>query len=294
MNLNIFSLFSSSWAYYRRLLPRLFPVLLSLFLIQFLIIVTEILTRIVRAPELLLALLILLITLSLLSWILSLFIFPLTILLSLSSLSNNQELRFRALLPRAFILLLPFALVITLSTIVILGAFTLLIIPGLIMAVWLSLVMVVLVIEDKRGFDALFRSISLVRGSTTRVFLILFSLTLFLAFLSFLFNLPASLFANWFLSLGVNLEGPLLTYIPQLLILVRVVEGATTLWITIGELLIFPFGLTFTFLLYQRLREAKGDNIPPSHTLLVKLSVVLGTLAALFFLLSQVLTKLPS
>lgn len=52
-----------------------------------------------------------------------------------------------------------------LLTVIIIGSFLLFIIPGILFSIWFSLAIFILVFEEKKGFDALFKSKYLVKGN---------------------------------------------------------------------------------------------------------------------------------
>jgi len=58
----------------------------------------------------------------------------------------------------------PYLWVFFLLNIIIAGGFFLFIIPGVLFSVWFSLALFVLIFEERRGFNALFRSKHLVSG----------------------------------------------------------------------------------------------------------------------------------
>lgn len=142
------------------------------------------------------------------------------------------------------------------------GGYMLLIVPGIIFAIWFTFSTYVLVSEDRRGMNALFRSKQLVAGywwkvlwrfSVIGLLIFLFYLALFGIIIIFL-SLPL---ANWVQS-AINI-------IP-------------TLFIT-------PFSFAFGFLLYEDLKKQKAQVVfePPKRGTKIKF-VLIGILGFLLIL----------
>jgi hypothetical protein len=71
---------------------------------------------------------------------------------------------------RGFRILASYTWVYFLLTIIIVGGFLLFFVPGLIFSIWFSLAIFILVFEERKGFNALFKSKHLVRGKFWEVF----------------------------------------------------------------------------------------------------------------------------
>jgi len=65
---------------------------------------------------------------------------------------------------RGLKMLLPYFWVLFLFNVIVAGAFLIFIIPGILFFIWFSLAIFVLIFEEKKGFDALFKSKHLVKG----------------------------------------------------------------------------------------------------------------------------------
>jgi len=129
-----------------------------------------------------------------------------------------------------------------LSTLMVLGAFLLFFVPGIILAIWFSLALYILIAEDKRGTNALFRSKQLVSGKWWTIFWrqILISLMV----------MGASMIVS-FIPWGRNLAG----------------------------LFTAPFIHVFGFLLYQDLKRFKKDSLFETPKTATKLKFILMAVA---------------
>jgi hypothetical protein len=156
----------------------------------------------------------------------------------------------------------PYIWVYFLSTIIIVGGFLLFIVPGILFSIWFSLAIFILIFEGRKGFDTLFRSKHLVGGKFWGVlvrFLVLsliIGLGLFLIFALIFFGIE-----NRQIESQIN---KVIGYFIQLLVL--------------------PFFLIYTFLIYNNLKEMKA-KIPyeePASSKEIKymISGILGILIA--------------
>lgn len=106
----------------------------------------------------------------------------------------KEEIRIKEAYKKGLKMLIPFIWVYFLFYVITLGGFILFIIPGILFLIWFSLVTFVLVLEEKRGMNALFKSKHLISGKFWGVLrrflgliLIIFILLLSILFLVFLF-----------------------------------------------------------------------------------------------------------
>ena len=136
-----------------------------------------------------------------------------------------------------------------LSTFLVLGGFLLFFIPGIILAIWFSLALYILIAEDKRGTNALFRSKQLVSGKWWTVF-----------------------WRQILISLMVMGVGMIISFIPW----GRNLAGLFTA----------PFIHIFGFLLYQDLKRFKKDPYFEPTKTVTKLKFIL--MAVIGYLLPAV------
>lgn len=126
-----------------------------------------------------------------------------------------------------------------LSSLVIMGGFLLLVIPGILFMVWFSLSQYVLIAENKKGAEALNLSREYIRGFFVPV---TFRLAVIILVTSVLSGLGSLLF--------LQLPYPFLkTLIQELL-----------------QLILVPFAMLYTYLLYQNLRVVRGQLNPVMTT----------------------------
>ena len=115
-----------------------------------------------------------------------------------------------------------------------LGGFLLFIIPGIIFAIWFAFPIYVLVSEDLRGMNALFRSKQLVSGKWGSVALRLFTIAIIATVIYSVILLP-------------------------LLFFVSISKNTADIVGSIISLFLTPFSVTFTFLIYEDLKKFKGE-----------------------------------
>jgi len=113
-----------------------------------------------------------------------------------------------------------------------LGGFLLFIIPGIIFAIWFAFPIYVLVSEDLRGMNALFRSKQLVSGKWGSVALRLFTIGVIALVIYSVIFFPLSFFVG---------------------------KKAADIVGSIISLFLTPFSVTFTFLIYEDLKKFKGE-----------------------------------
>ena len=113
-----------------------------------------------------------------------------------------------------------------------LGGFLLFIIPGIIFAIWFAFPIYVLVSEDLRGMNALFRSKQLVSGKWGSVALRLFTIGVIALVIYSVIFFPLSFFVG---------------------------KKAADIGDSIISLFLTPFSVTFTFLIYEDLKKFKGE-----------------------------------
>jgi len=134
-----------------------------------------------------------------------------------------------------------------LSFFIVAGGFLLFIVPGIILAVWFSLALYVLVSEDLKGMNALFRSKQLVSGYWSSVFGRIILLTL----VSFAIMIPLIVAA-----VIIGGTGFLFDAVKQAELASSIVYQPLA---TLYQWLIAGFGVAFWFLLYEDLKRVKGN-----------------------------------
>lgn len=130
---------------------------------------------------------------------------------------------------------LPLWLVWLLGGFITFGGFTLFIVPGIIVAIWFSLAMFPLIMEDLRGANALLKSKAYVKGMWVSVLWRFFVLVFFGIILTVVATLVLSLFLGWQAAEDV----------------------ANALFNIFGT----PFMALYAYLLYDRLKSAKGEFV---------------------------------
>ncbi|MBZ1356676.1 MAG: hypothetical protein KY054_02840 [Candidatus Nealsonbacteria bacterium] len=158
-----------------------------------------------------------------------------------------------------------------LLTIIIAGGFLLFIIPGILFSIWFSLAIFISVFEERKGFDALFRSKYLVKGKFLGVlgrFLalgLIIGLGLFLVFALIFFGIE-----------NKQVEGQVIEVIGYFI-----------------QLFVLPFFLIYGFLIYNNLKEIKAGILyeEPARGKKIKYVIpgilgilVVGLLISIFFL----------
>ncbi len=171
---------------------------------------------------------------------------------------------------RGFKILSPYVWVYFLLTIIIIGGFLLFIIPGVLFSIWFSLAIFILVFEERKGFNALFRSKHLVKGKFWGVlgrFLILgliIVIGLFLVFALILFGIE-----------NKQIKDQISEVIGYFL-----------------QLFILPFFLIYGFLIYNNLKEIKAETPyeEPARSKKIKYVIpgilgilIVGLLISIFF-----------
>lgn len=140
---------------------------------------------------------------------------------------------------RGFKILGSYIWVYFLLVIIIAGGFLLFIIPGILFSIWFSLAIFILVFEEKKGFNALFRSKHLVSGKFWGALVrflalgLIIGLGLFLVFALIIFGIE-----------NKQIEDQLSEVIGYFL-----------------QLFILPFFLIYGFLIYNNLKEIKAEVI---------------------------------
>jgi len=166
---------------------------------------------------------------------------------------------YKRALPKIF----PFLWISILTSLITSGGFLLFIIPGLIFSIWFLFGGYVLVWENLKGMDALFRSKQLVSGYWWKVFWRDLAVSLF----SFIISLPFSLIRGIAEVLKIPFLG-LVKYIPSLFL--------------------FPYVTVFVFLIYEDLKKLKEGILfePPKKGRKIKY-ILIGLLG--FLLISGIL-----
>jgi type II secretory pathway pseudopilin PulG len=177
---------------------------------------------------------------------------------------RETKLGIKKCLQKGWHKIIPFVWISILVGFITTGGFLLLIIPGVILRVWLSLAIFVLISEDLKGMNALFRSKQWVEGYWWKVFWRLFVITL----LSIVVFSP-----TFFLKKEIGKD---------------IIEGIISLFWS-------PFCLTYSFLIYEDLKKVKGEipfELPKKRTKIKYILVgVLGFLLIPIILISFVFTS---
>jgi len=154
---------------------------------------------------------------------------------------------------RGFKILGPYIWAYFLLTTIIAGGFLLFIIPGILFSIWFSLAIFILVFEERKGFNALFRSKYLVKGKFWGVlgrFLLLgliIGLGLFLVFIFGLFGIE-----------NKQTESQISEVIGYFI-----------------QLFILPFFLIYGFLIYNNLKKIKAETLSEKPTRNKKIKYVI-------------------
>lgn len=279
-------LLGSSFSWYRKVFSKLLPFFLLFFSIQVVLVVLEFLSHTVKDLQLFAILLGSLIAITFVRWVVFSFFFPITVFVILKRMAANESVSFFTVLKRSFFYFFPFLLVTTILALELAGSLVLFILPALFLFMYLALSAASVVLEDRHGFDALLRSWGLVRGSWIRVFSSFLVLGFLIMMLFVFLNIPAVLFSSWVNnSITIPKDVPITYYVPDLLNLLRLVEAVYTLWGNVIELVLIPFPLIFTYVLFQDLKTAKGEVVAPEKRSILQALLVLGVLAVLFYLI---------
>jgi len=143
----------------------------------------------------------------------------------------------------AWTLIVPLLIVSLLTSLLILGGLILFIIPGIIFAIWLAFAEISVLIDGKRGFDALKHSKSLVKGRFLPIARLVISGSLFI-FLVYI------IITSVMFSLGMMLQGG-----PE--VFINATE--TPLWADIIQnvlsVMILPLFAVYWTVLYQNVKE---------------------------------------
>lgn len=131
--------------------------------------------------------------------------------------------------------ILPYLWISVISSFLIVGGFLLFIIPGIIFSIWFSLAIYILISEDLRGMNALFRSKQLVKGYWWSVFGRFILIQIIAVVISLLIYPLIIVFRS-----------------PALLLLDR-------FWGLIVSFFFLPFSVTFSYLIYEDLKKLKKD-----------------------------------
>jgi hypothetical protein len=162
---------------------------------------------------------------------------------------------------RGLKMLLPYFWVWFLFDVIVAGAFLIFIIPGILFFIWFSLAIFVLIFEEKKGFDALFKSKHLVEGTFLEIlarFLVVFSLILIVGL------------SLMFISTYLGVKNPQIAN--------RIMEPLAYFF----QLFVIPFIFVYCFLIYNDLKEIKIELPYKQPKIILKiiyaLSGILGTL----------------
>lgn len=163
---------------------------------------------------------------SVLGWMLLVVFYVLVIFVNLLSQAalifavKEKEIGAKEAFQKSWHKIISFAWVSSLSFLIVIGGFILFIVPGIIFSVWYSLAAYALIVDGKKGMDALSQSKQLVKGSWWSVF-----------------------WRFLVISVIVGIISIIVSFIPF---------GAK-----IFTLFSVPFTVTFTFLLYKELKQLK-------------------------------------
>ncbi len=162
------------------------------------------------------------------------------ITLSVSVLSQEKKPDTEKINSRSWAVIIPLLWVAILTTLAILGGLILLIIPGIIFAVWFCFSQISVVLDDKRGLQALHFSRTLVSG---RFFEILRRIVLGPFVILMIYLLIASLLIGLTISIGSVFSGNVEEIVRPISIIADVIE-------TVLEVLFLPLFLSYATLLY--------------------------------------------
>ena len=149
--------------------------------------------------------------------------------------------------------------IIFLVNLVVMGGFVFFIVPGVIFSIWLSFSVLILIVENEKGTNALVRSKEYVKGRWGEVFWRFF----FVGVLAFGCYMLVSLVSHL-------LAAPILASLFQLF----------------GTLFLTPFVFMYEFLLYDHLKAVQGEVASPSprkKAWLIFFAIFGATVCLLFF-----------
>ena len=162
---------------------------------------------------------------------------------------RDEQISTKEALTRGWKRILSYWWITILSGLIVVGGYLLLIVPGIILSIWFILAMYVLVSEDLRGMNALFRSKQLVSGYWWGVF----GRFLVLGLVLFATMIPLMILLAIIGGFGyLSLEGPNIELGPKL-----VIQSLNTL----DQWGIAAFVAAFGFLLYEDLKRVKGNPV---------------------------------
>ena len=163
---------------------------------------------------------------------------------------RNEEITVKEALSRGWKRVLSYWWISILSGLIVMGGFLLLIVPGIILTIWFALAVYILVSEDRRGMNALFRSKQLVSGYWWSVFgrflvlgLVVFATIIPLIVLTVIIGGPESFGSNNQAEVELGLGG-------------LVIQLLSTLYQWAIAAIVAAFG----FLLYEDLKRVKGNS----------------------------------
>lgn len=148
---------------------------------------------------------------------------------------REQEIGIKESFAKAWHKIFSYFWVSILTGLIAMAGFLLFIIPGIIFSIWFSLAAYVLVSEDLKGMKALRRSKQLIKGYWFKVFWRFIVLGFLITIIYIVFSSPIS-----FISVLLNI--PFAQNITNII-----------------NIFITPFSLAFTFLIYENLKQLKGD-----------------------------------
>lgn len=192
----------------------------------------------------------------------------------LMALSNSQPLTIKEAYRLSWGKLISLVWVAVLVSFIVGGSFMLLVIPGIILIVWLVFAQVIVVLEGENGLHAIVKSREYVRGYfwpiLGRFLVVAMTVIIAYAILMVLARFIASLLGSPY-SLGSVIVFSLL--------------------VAIVNIIIFPFGAIYTYLMYGNLKQVKGQiSIDPTkkqglrYLLVGLVGWVFATIFMIFFL----------
>jgi hypothetical protein len=267
--LGVLDLWSNAWAIFKERFKTIVLVLLPLFIVQAILFLS--LVFVLGAENLIFP------TdtaASLFIWIVGLWV---TISLLYVIVSGEKKMSAGEALRKGARKVVPYLWVAILGGMITVGGIFLFLVPGIIFAVWFSLAFYILIVEDQRGMNALFRSKQLVIGYWWSVF----GRLLFVGIISYLAIVIVGILAGVLVGVSfVQFAGDGLqseSFFTGSL----VVFGGMRLFLEFFQLLVGALGLVFGMLLYKDLKRVKGNPAfeePSSKTKLKYIAVGLAGL----------------
>lgn len=282
-----------SWKYYKPLILKIWPLIGFLFIISVIRTLYELFFPTPASPQDLTEIVIPTL-LGVLSAIINMafmgFVIPVVSFILLHSFYEQSAESLKGALKKVMPLAMPYTIVVLFAGLVMFGGYILFIIPGVILGIWLSFTTVVLVVENRRGFEVLLRSTGLVLGYSWDIFLRFIGVGLIGTITSFLLNLPVFIVSLIAMLPFYRIMGQDPTAVEeltsgQLPFYLRAVTSFGSLWSNLITLLILPFGVAFAYLLYRNLKQIKGEVVAYEKKKLFTGFMILGAVAIIITLI---------